>query len=227
MTLLKDVIKHPALFKAYPELKRTAIFFEEGVVRHAGYSEELKSLTINPATVPIDKLNQVIMHEIQHAIQYKEKFAVGASIKGDPLRLRQVLTNLMGNACKFTKSGEIELSLDIEEESETGIKLHAKIRDTGIGIPEDKLTTIFEPFNQADGSTTRKYGGTGLGLGICKKISELMGGEVWAEKYANSQLKGGDSGSIFHITAWLEKIKEKEAGRVNPWFTVREKGAYC
>ena len=96
-------------------------------------------------------------------------------VRGDPTRYRQVLINLMGNAPKFTESGEIELTLDVEEEEQDRIKLHAKIRDTGIGIPKDKLSAIFEPFKQADGSTTRKYGGTGLGLSICKKISELMG----------------------------------------------------
>ncbi len=109
-------------------------------------------------------------------------------VKGDPLRFRQVLTNLMGNAPKFTDDGEIELSLDVEEENETQIKIHAKIRDTGIGIPKDKLGTIFEPFKQADGSTTRKYGGTGLGLSICKKISGLMHGEVWAESPSDCRL---------------------------------------
>jgi len=84
-------------------------------------------------------------------------------VKGDPGRYRQVLTNLMGNASKFTESGEIELSLDIEAEEGDRVKLHATIRDTGVGIPKDKLSAIFDPFKQADGSTTRKYGGTGLG----------------------------------------------------------------
>jgi PAS domain S-box-containing protein len=114
---------------------------------------------------------------------------VPSMVKGDPTRYRQVLTNLMGNAPKFTESGEIELSLDIENEKDDRIKLYAKIRDTGIGIPKDKLSTIFEPFKQADGSTTRKYGGTGLGLSICKKISKLMDGEVWAERPEDGNLK--------------------------------------
>jgi two-component system sensor histidine kinase/response regulator len=83
------------------------------------------------------------------------------------------LTNLMGNAPKFTESGEIELSLDAEAEDEDRIMLHVKVRDTGIGIAPDKLVAIFEPFRQADGSTTRKYGGTGLGLSICKKSQPL------------------------------------------------------
>ncbi|MDP3283738.1 MAG: ATP-binding protein, partial [Desulfobacterales bacterium] len=130
-------------------------------------------------------------------------------VKGDPLRFRQVLTNLMGNAPKFTESGEIELSLDIEEEKDQLIKLHAFIRDTGIGIPEDKLSVIFEPFKQADGSVTRKYGGTGLGLSICKKISKLMGGDVWAESEEGR-------GSVFHFTAWFKKAEATISKRVAP-----------
>ncbi len=166
-------------------------------------------------------------------------------VRGDPTRYRQVLLNLMGNAPKFTESGEIELSLDIEEEKGDRIKLHAKIRDTGIGIPKDKLPTIFEPFKQADGSTTRKYGGTGLGLSICNKISGLMGGEVWAESPSdcrltiddcllkdsskdkeNSQLSIVNSqskqplnqmpGSVFHFTAWLGKAEKNEVERYTP-----------
>ena len=134
---------------------------------------------------------------------------IPSMVKSDPTRFRQVLTNLIGNAPKFTESGEIELSLDIEEEKDDRIKIHAKIRDTGIGIPEDKLSTIFEPFKQVDGSITRKYGGTGLGLSICKRISELMGGEVWAVSEENK-------GSTFHFTAWLGKSKDKKAKRITP-----------
>jgi signal transduction histidine kinase/CheY-like chemotaxis protein len=109
-------------------------------------------------------------------------------VKGDPGRFRQVLTNLMSNAQKFTESGEIELSLDVEEEKDEQVKLHATVRDTGIGIPKDKLSTIFMPFRQADGSIARMYGGTGLGLSICKQMSELMGGEVWAESPLDCRL---------------------------------------
>ncbi|MBW2037967.1 MAG: hypothetical protein JRI41_10950, partial [Deltaproteobacteria bacterium] len=87
---------------------------------------------------------------------------VPAYVKGDPGRFRQVLINLMGNSAKFTEAGEIELSLDVEAEEDDRVKLHATVRDTGIGIPEEKLKTIFDAFQQADGSITRKYGGTGL-----------------------------------------------------------------
>jgi len=134
---------------------------------------------------------------------------IPSSVRGDPTRFRQVLTNLMGNAPKFTDAGEIELSLEIEDEEDDRIKFHAKIRDTGIGVPHDKLATIFEPFKQADGSTTRKYGGTGLGLSICKKIAELMGGRVWAESEEGK-------GSIFHFVAWLKVSEDREITRITP-----------
>jgi len=129
-----------------------------------------------------------------------------ALVKGDPLRCRQVLTNLMGNASKFTEAGEIELSLDIEEVKGSRIKLHAKIRDTGIGISREKLSIIFEPFQQANGSTTRRYGGAGLGLSICKQMSNRMQGDVWAESEPNK-------GSTFHFTAWLGEAEEGGAKR--------------
>ena len=124
-------------------------------------------------------------------------------VRGDPVRFQQVLTNLMDNAPKFTETGEIELSLALEEEEETRVKLHAVIRDTGIGISAENLRKVFEPFQQADGSTTRKYGGTGLGLSICKKLSRLMEGDVWAETTERG------TGSQFHFTAWFLKAKTK------------------
>ncbi|BBO68863.1 hypothetical protein DSCA_27930 [Desulfosarcina alkanivorans] len=132
-----------------------------------------------------------------------------AMVKGDPLRFRQVITNLLGNAPKFTEAGEIELSMHLAEETPESVMLHAAIRDTGVGIPEEKQAVIFEPFQQADGSTTRKYGGTGLGLSICKQISNLMGGDVWV------QSRSGE-GSTFHFTAWLQKCEDKQARRVPP-----------
>lgn len=112
---------------------------------------------------------------------------IPAYVKGDPARFRQVLINLTGNAIKFTSEGEIEVSLEVEEKTEDQVKLHAKVRDTGIGILQDQLESIFDVFKQADGSTTRKFGGTGLGLSISKRISKAMGGEVWAENPADFQ----------------------------------------
>ncbi len=134
---------------------------------------------------------------------------VPALVRGDPTRFRQVLTNLMSNAPKFTERGEIELSLEVDEESDGRVRLHAKIRDTGIGIAQEKLSIIFDPFQQADGSTTRKYGGTGLGLTISRQLARMMDGDVWADSVVNE-------GSVFHFTAWLEKGAKKSCRRIKP-----------
>lgn len=103
---------------------------------------------------------------------------VHQTFEGDPTRLRQVLTNLMGNALKFTHEGEVSVSVTNKGVSKQGTRLHFSIADTGVGIEQSALPTIFESFVQADGSTTRQYGGTGLGLAICRRLVEGMGGEI-------------------------------------------------
>jgi signal transduction histidine kinase/DNA-binding response OmpR family regulator len=100
-------------------------------------------------------------------------------LQGDPTRLRQVVVNLIGNAVKFTSSGEIEVRVECEEEGEERAMLKFSVRDTGIGIPLDKQSKIFQAFTQADGSMTRHYGGSGLGLAICSRLVDLMGGKIW------------------------------------------------
>jgi len=122
-------------------------------------------------------------------------------IRSDPARVRQVLLNLMSNAVKFTHEGEIEMAIAVEQETESRLKLHATVRDSGIGIPDDKRETIFELFQQADGSITRKYGGTGLGLAICRQIARHLGGEVWVESEPGK-------GSLFHFTIWADKSEK-------------------
>ena len=119
------------------------------------------------------------------------------NLKGDPYRFRQVMTNLLGNAVKFVEKGEIEVKVDVEKIEAARIFVHYFIRDTGIGMPEDKVETVFEIFSQADSSTTRQFGGTGLGLSIARKICRKFGGDCWAES------KEG-KGSTFHATAWFE-----------------------
>jgi two-component system sensor histidine kinase/response regulator len=127
-----------------------------------------------------------------------------ANLKGDPGKFRQVLVNLLGNAAKFTERGELELSIEVQEETESEITILSKIRDTGIGLAKDKLESIFEAFKQADSSTTRKYGGTGLGLSICRKIATLMQGHVWAES-----VTGEGSTFLFQVKMQKSNIKQK------------------
>ena len=104
-----------------------------------------------------------------------------ADLRGDPGRVRQILVNLVGNAIKFTHHGEIIIQAEPLEETETHVRVHFAVQDTGIGIAYDRQSAIFDRFTQADGSTTRKYGGTGLGLTICKQLVEAMGGKIGLE----------------------------------------------
>ena len=107
--------------------------------------------------------------------------AVPDVLIGDPLRLEQILSNLTTNAIKFTNQGEVNVSVRVLDETENKVKLHFSVTDTGIGIPEEHIGRLFTSFTQADGSMTRKYGGTGLGLTISKQLVELMKGEIWVE----------------------------------------------
>ena len=105
-------------------------------------------------------------------------FAVPEVLVGDPVRLRQVLTNLIGNAIKFTERGEVSVTVRVAEEAPDAVALKVEVRDTGIGIPDEVQRRLFLPFSQADTSTTRRFGGTGLGLAICRQLAELMGGRI-------------------------------------------------
>lgn len=115
------------------------------------------------------------------------------------MRLRQVLLNLMGNAIKFTQAGSVIVEVGIDSQDQEVVCLRFAVRDTGPGIPADKQELIFNPFCQADGSTTRKYGGTGLGLTISSRLVEMMGGRIWVESKVGH-------GATFYFTARSGKI---------------------
>lgn len=133
---------------------------------------------------------------------------VPTGLTGDPDRLRQILINLLGNAIKFTETGEVVLRVDRESDGGDGMLLFA-ISDSGVGIPEDSLESIFDAFMQADPSTTRKYGGTGLGLTISRRIVELMHGRIWVE---SKRAKG----STFYFTARFQIRPDHEPARARP-----------
>ncbi|NOR52197.1 MAG: response regulator [Gammaproteobacteria bacterium] len=118
-------------------------------------------------------------------------------LKGDPLRLGQILSNLVSNAVKFTKQGGISISVELDEHYDNHLTLHFCVSDTGIGITSEQQSKLFRAFNQADASTTRQFGGTGLGLIICKNLTEMMGGKIWVESESGH-------GSHFHFTVQLE-----------------------
>ncbi len=127
--------------------------------------------------------------------------SVPVYVKGDSVRLRQVLANLTENAIKFTETGEVVIRVELVEETEAKVALKFDVVDTGIGIPPDRQKAIFERFVQVDGSTTRKYGGSGLGLAICKELVEMMGGAIHLESTPGA-------GSTFSFTARFDKVEQ-------------------
>ena len=131
---------------------------------------------------------------------------VPAFVTGDPGRLRQIILNLIGNAVKFTHEGEIALKVQADLLEDRTTTLHFMVSDTGIGISGDKLETIFDSFCQADTSTTREFGGTGLGLTISRRLVQMMGGRIWAESMVGR-------GSTFHFTARLTESRASSIGR--------------
>ena len=135
--------------------------------------------------------------------------SVPQGLRGDPLRLGQILTNLVNNAVKFTERGEIRLKAELLEQTGERVKLRFSVRDTGAGMTPEQAARLFQPFTQADMSTTRKHGGTGLGLTICKRLVELMGGQIWLESEPGV-------GSTFFFTAWLGLGTEAPRGRFYP-----------
>lgn len=152
-------------------------------------------------------------HEKGLELLYHVDAEVPQNLHGDPVRIRQILVNLLGNALKFTLQGEVELRCSVEEWELAKIYLHLSVRDTGIGIPKAKQSKIFEAFGQADGSTTRRFGGTGLGLTITAQLVELMKGRIWVESDAGQ-------GSIFHVVLCLGMARQAPESDVEQYAAV-------
>jgi len=130
-------------------------------------------------------------------------------IKSDPGRIRQILTNLVNNSIKFTPEGEISINAELKEHNNNKLLLHCSIRDTGIGIPADKIDNLFNSFTQVDASTTRKFGGTGLGLSIVKQLCQLMGGDVTVKSQYGK-------GSSFDFTVLVDKSDQEQSSMPQP-----------
>jgi signal transduction histidine kinase/ActR/RegA family two-component response regulator len=157
---------------------------------------ELEQLDFEIRSIYDDVFSMMSLSTREKGLELKLEIAadIPKVLTGDPKRLRQVLVNLLGNAIKFTDTGTISIHVCIERSGEATMMLRTSVTDTGIGIPADKTGFIFNPFTQADSTTTRRFGGTGLGLAICKQLSELMGGMIDVESSVGV-------GSTFWFTA--------------------------
>jgi signal transduction histidine kinase/ligand-binding sensor domain-containing protein/CheY-like chemotaxis protein len=190
LTLLNDVLDYSKIEAGRLELESVDFSLQqllEGAVRTFYAPARQKGLLLEvhcPPTVP-------------------------GALRGDPVRLRQVLLNLISNAIKFTETGSVKVQVQQEETSGEELVLRFSVADTGIGIPPDKQAVIFEAFRQGDGSTTRRYGGTGLGLAISLKLTQLMGGRLWVESQPGR-------GSTFFFTARFGRAQRPPAVEPSP-----------
>ncbi|NND97495.1 MAG: response regulator [Pirellulaceae bacterium] len=163
---------------------------------------EIETVDFDLAELVTDTLQTMAIraHEkgLELAVELPMEFPL--MVQGDPTRLRQVLLNLVGNAIKFTKTGEVSVSVESQWMADNEISFHFAVRDTGIGIPDDRLREIFESFRQVEASTNRRFGGTGLGLTITAELIELMHGEIWVQSEV-------DKGSTFHFNIQFKRAK--------------------
>ncbi|MEW5724016.1 MAG: response regulator, partial [Thermodesulfobacteriota bacterium] len=167
---------------------------------------DLEHLGFNLHDVVGDAMNTVALRAEEKGLELAVHVRpdVPTVLMGDPIRLRQIIINLAGNAIKFTEQGEVVLNVELRERVDSRARLLFSVTDTGIGIPPEKLGLIFQSFSQADSSTTRRYGGTGLGLAIASQLVRLMGGEIWVESQP-------ERGSTFKFTVDLALGRERQA----------------
>jgi len=166
---------------------------------------DMESVEFNLDDV-LDNLANLVTVKAQEKEELEVLFATATEVPrflvGDPLRLGQVLINLVNNAVKFTESGEIVVATELLKRDEAGLTIKFSVRDTGIGLTKDQIGKLFQSFSQADTSTTRKFGGTGLGLTISKRLVEMMGGDIWVESQYGK-------GTVFAFTAKFDLGEEK------------------
>ncbi len=171
---------------------------------------ELEAVAFSPRTVISEVLKPLAVraHQKELELLCDVDPSVPSGVIGDPVRFQQILTNLVGNGIKFTERGHVLVTVREDARADGSTRLHVSVADTGIGIAPEKQAAIFEPFRQADGSTTRRFGGTGLGLTISATLVHLMGGRLWVD----SEL---GAGSTFHFTVSLDTtdIAEQPASR--------------
>ncbi len=178
---------------------------------------ELESRQFNLRSCIEDSIDLIASRALEKNldVNYSLDDNLPLSIFGDVTRLRQVLTNLLSNAIKFTSEGEVHIDVKLKNKSENKVVINFSIKDTGIGIPEDRMNRLFKPFSQVDSSTTRAYGGTGLGLVISKRIVELMGGTLSVESKVNV-------GTTFYFDIIVNPVDnaddEKNAKDLDPFF---------
>jgi PAS domain S-box-containing protein len=181
LNIINDILDFSKIEAGHLELERSAFDLNALI-------EEVMNLFSSRAYEKnIELLYEIEANEVFHLI-------------GDVTRLRQVIVNLIGNAIKFTETGEVLMHVHRIEERDGHVHLQLSVKDTGIGIPEEKLDRLFKPFSQVDNSTTRKYGGTGLGLVISTRLVELMGGTLVAESTEGV-------GTIFRFDIWMERTE--------------------
>ncbi len=185
MTVLNDILDFSKIEAGKLELERYEFDLRDSI------GDTLQSLAVRSAEKGVE-------------LAYQVRANVPDCLIGDLTRLRQIIINLVGNAIKFTEQGEIVVEVDVETLTKDQVALHVAVRDTGIGIAKEKQEDVFESFTQAEGSTTRRFGGSGLGLTISRQLAELMKGRLWLESEPGT-------GSVFHFTSLFELGTPKPA----------------
>ncbi|MCP4409062.1 MAG: sensor histidine kinase, partial [Gammaproteobacteria bacterium] len=172
---------------------------------------KIESIELNIEELVDSVISLMTKSAERRGIKLKRKIAknVPTWVRGDPFRLRQILTNLVGNAIKFTEKGTVSVEVSRHASSPKEVVILFAVRDTGIGMSQDEVASLFELFSQADASTTRKYGGTGLGLVICKRLVEMMAGRIGVKSEESR-------GSVFWFVVPMRKgLHEAPSSRKN------------